>query len=63
MKNIILGTCLILFGLLFLVYIRKETKNFKERDPMGKVAHFKGYAAVVLSIFGGIITLIREIFK
>ena len=63
MKNIVLGILLILFGLCFLANIRKETKQFKDRDPMGKVAHLKGYTAVILSILGGLITIIREIYK
>jgi uncharacterized membrane protein YfcA len=63
MKNIILGVFLILFGLYFFINIKKETKQFKDRDPMGKVSHLKGYTAVILSILGGIITILREIYK
>lgn len=63
MKDIIIGSTSIVFGFLFLLYLLKKSKLYKDRDPMGRIAKIKGYTGSFLFIVGGIIIIIREIFK
>lgn len=62
MKNIILGSVSLIFGVYFLISLWKE-KSIKEKDPMGKMAKIKGYFGAVGAIILGLTMVLREIFK
>ncbi|TDQ17447.1 hypothetical protein DFQ04_2101 [Algoriphagus boseongensis] len=58
MKFIILGLGILVFGVSFLIYLKKEN-SIMEKDPMGRVAKMKGYVGAVGAILLGLSMIIK----
>jgi hypothetical protein len=63
MKNIIIGSISLIFGLIFFLWLWKDSALKNSSGGSSSGASFRGYLGSILAILLGLTMIFREIYK